>query len=118
MITELPMFQILSAMARHAAETQKVSATNIAHADQPGYKASQIESFDSFLQRVRMGSETGGLDGTFRTNPSDTPAAPNGNTVSLEQELFNSADAMGQHQMALTVYTKSLDLLRTAIGKR
>ena len=38
MISELPMFQILSAMARHAAESQKVSATNIAHADQPGYK--------------------------------------------------------------------------------
>ncbi|MEH6808192.1 MAG: flagellar biosynthesis protein FlgB [Hyphomonas oceanitis] len=118
MISELPMFQILSAMARHAAESQKVSATNISHADQPGYKAAQIESFDTFLDRVRMGSESGGLNGSFRTEAANTPAAPNGNTVSLERELFNSADAMGQHQMALTVYTKSLDLLRTAIGKR
>ena len=118
MISQLPLFEIYGAMARYAAESQKVSATNIAHADQPGYKAAQIESFDTFLDRVRMGSEAGGLEGSFRTKPADTPAAPNGNTVSLEQELFNSADAMGQHQMALSVYTKSLDLLRTAIGKR
>jgi flagellar basal-body rod protein FlgB len=44
--------------------------------------------------------------------------SPNGNSVSLEQEIFNSAEAMGQHSLALSVYTKSMDLLRTAIGRR
>jgi len=44
--------------------------------------------------------------------------SPNGNNVSLEQEVFNSAEAMGQHSLALSVYTKSMDLLRTAIGRR
>ena len=95
MISDLPMFQVLGAMARHAAESQKVSATNIAHADDPGYKAAS----------------------NFKTLLADTQAKPNGNTVSLEQELFSSAEAMGQHNLALTAYTKTLDLLRTAMGK-
>ena len=33
MISQLPLFEIYGAMARYAAEAQKVSATNIAHAD-------------------------------------------------------------------------------------
>jgi flagellar basal-body rod protein FlgB len=39
-------------MARYAAESQKVSAANIAHANDPGYKAQQIESFESYLSRA------------------------------------------------------------------
>jgi flagellar basal-body rod protein FlgB len=32
-------------------------------------------------------------------------------------EMFKSAEAAGQHEQAMTVYSKSLDLLRTALGK-
>ncbi|KJS34526.1 MAG: flagellar basal body rod protein FlgB [Hyphomonas sp. BRH_c22] len=117
MISDLPMFQVLGAMARHAAESQKVSATNIAHADEPGYKAAKIESFEAFIARAASGTEPGGVSASFKTLLADTQAAPNGNTVSLEQELFSSAEAMGQHNLALTAYTKTLDLLRTAMGK-
>ena len=118
MLSELPMFQILGAMARHAAESQKVSATNIAHADEPGYKAAKLESFESFMARAASGNSPDGMSMAFRTVETDTIGSPNGNTVSLEAEMLNSADAMSQHQMALTVYTKSLNLLRTAMGKR
>lgn len=116
MISDLQILNIYSAMARHAAESQKVSATNIAHADTPGYKASEVESFEDFLARaIKAGSAVS--EQGFRVLDSTTPAAPNGNNVSLEQEIFNSADAMGQHNMALTIYSKSIDLLRTALGK-
>jgi flagellar basal-body rod protein FlgB len=112
------MFQILGAMARHAAESQKVSATNIAHANQPGYKAAEVESFEQFMARAASGTAPEGLMAAFKSEEANAPAAPNGNTVNLEHELLSSADAMSQHQLALTVYTKSLDLLRTAMGKR
>lgn len=117
MISNLQIFQIYGAMARHAAESQKVSATNIAHADAPGYKASEIESFEAFLARTMPSGGAGGLETGFKISPSATLSAPNGNNVSLEREIFNSADAMGQHNLALTVYTKSIDLMRTALGK-
>jgi flagellar basal-body rod protein FlgB len=116
MISDLSLFQVYGAMARYAAEAQSVSATNIARANEPGYKAKQIESFDAYLARVSGGADPA-TEG-FRVTDSHNPMAPNGNNVSLEQEVFNSAEAMGQHSMALSVYTKSMDLLRTAIGRR
>ncbi|MEE9381206.1 MAG: flagellar biosynthesis protein FlgB [Hyphomonadaceae bacterium] len=116
MITNLPLFQVYGAMARHSAEGLKVSATNIANADQPGYKAAKVESFEAFLSRTT--AQPRGLSTPFQILTADTPASPNGNSVSLEYEMFASSDALGQHNLALSVYSKSLDLLRTAIGKR
>lgn len=118
MISDLPLFQVYGAMARHAAETQKVSATNIARAAEPGYKAVDIEPFGDFLARTQQASTAEGGGSSFRTMLADNPQSPNGNTVSLEQEVFRSAEAMNQHDMALTVYTKTLELMRTAIGRR
>lgn len=120
MLSDLPLFQVYGAMARHAAETQRVSAANIARADEPGFKAQQIEPFSDYLARAKaQGAESASaLTVPFKVTQANLPASPNGNTVSLETEIFKSADAAGQHNMALTVYTKSLDLMRTAIGKR
>jgi flagellar basal-body rod protein FlgB len=118
MISDLNLLQIYGAMARHAAEAQSVSAANIARVNEPGYKASEIESFQAFLARAALSGAQDPMETSFRTRLADTPSSPNGNTVSLEQEIFNSAEALGQHNLALTVYSKSLDLLRTALGKR
>lgn len=112
------LLQIYGAMARHAAEAQRVSATNVARANEPGYKAMEVESFQDFMARVNSGTATQGLNSSFRVAESNTPISPNGNSVSLEAEAFKSAEAMGQHTLALTVYGKSLDLLRSALGKR
>jgi flagellar basal-body rod protein FlgB len=118
MISQLPLFEIYGAMARYAAESQKVSAANIAHANDPGYKAQQIESFESYLSRAAGGVTHSGLSNTsFKTVDAGTPASPSGNTVSIEMELFKSAEAASQHNQAMTVYSKSLELLRTALGK-
>ncbi|MDP3460925.1 MAG: flagellar biosynthesis protein FlgB [Hyphomonas sp.] len=118
MISDLQLFQVYGAMARYAAEAQSVSATNIARANEPGYKAKEIESFDAYLARVSASGAPDPMAQGFRITNASNPMAPNGNTVSLEQEVFNSAEAMGQHSLAISVYTKSMDLLRTAIGRR
>lgn len=118
MISNLDVFKIYSAMARHAAESQRVAATNISRADEPGFKASQIESFQDYLSRTALEAGAGNGSEGFKTQEILTGAKPNGNTVKIEQEVFRAADAVSQHEMALTVYTKSLDLLRSAIGKK
>ncbi len=119
MITDLKLLQVYSAMAQHATQTQQVSATNISHANEPGYKARDVESFTDYMTRqARMAP--GSADMTrpaFRTGLANTPETLNGNSVNLEREVFRSAEAFGQHEMALSVYTKSLDLLRTALGR-
>ena len=117
MISQLPLFEIYGAMARYAAESQKVSATNIAHADEPGYKAKELESFGAYLSRAANSASHTGLNTSFKVVESGTPVSPSGNSVSIEMEMFRSAEAAGQHEQAMTVYSKSLDLLRTALGK-
>ena len=118
MISDLQVFQVYGAMARYAAEAQSVSATNIARANEPGYKAKEIEPFDAYLARVSASGAADPLAQGFRVTESKNPMSPNGNSVSLEQEIFKSAEAMGQHSLAISVYSKSMDLLRSAIGRR
>lgn len=117
MITNSSVFQIYGAMARHAAEVQRISAENIAHASHPGYTAQRVESFEDYLGRL---SATGNLSGSlsFETSLTDAPAAPNGNNVSVELETFESAGAAGRHQMAMSVYSQSIDLIRLSLGRR
>ena len=60
MLSDMSLFQIYGAMARHAAESQKTSAGNLARANEPGYKAVAVESFADFVARTNNAG--GGLD--------------------------------------------------------
>ena len=118
MLSDLSLFQVYGAMARHAAESQKTSAENLARANEPGYKAVQIESFSDFMERTGPTIEQIDFSQSFEQSLSKMPASPNGNTVSIENEVFRSAEASQQHQMAMTVYSKSLEMMRLALGRR
>lgn len=119
MLSDMSLFQVYGAMARYAAETQQTSAENLARANEPGYKAVEVESFADFMARTSQQPGPLNLTSTaFETRLSAGAASPNGNTVSVEQEVFKSAEALGQHNMALGVYTKSLDLMKLALGRR
>jgi len=43
---------------------------------------------------------------------------PNGNSVSLEDQMMRAASVRQEHDLALGVYAKSLEILRTAVAKR
>ena len=42
---------------------------------------------------------------------------PNGNSVSLEDQMMRAAEVRQEHEMALGVYSKALDILRTTVTK-
>lgn len=44
--------------------------------------------------------------------------SPNGNSVSIEDQMARGARAVADHQMALGVLRKSMDLIRMSIGRR
>nr|WP_233343164.1 flagellar biosynthesis protein FlgB [Hyphomonas sp. Mor2] len=118
MLSDMSLFQIYGAMARHAAEAQKTSAGNLARANEPGYKAVEVESFAEFMARTSHQPDGVDFSQGFEQRLTAGPAAPNGNTVSIEEEVFKSAEAVGKHTMALNVYTKSMDLMKLALGRR
>lgn len=125
MFGKIELMDMAQAMARHAAQRQNVIAGNVANADTPGYKARDLSSFaesyraDTSLRGTRAGHITEAAARTearIRTEPGT--ASPNGNTVSLEDEMVRGLEVKRQHDLALTIYKTSLGILRTSLGRR
>lgn len=127
MYQSLEIFQTASAMARHAGSRQAVVARNIANADTPGFQAQTIAPFQDIYQAdstammrtTRPGHLAGG--GHMFANPTVTAptgsASPNGNTVSLEDELLNAVAISREHNRALSVYRHAMTVLRSSLGR-
>lgn len=126
MYQSLDMFQTASAMARHAGSRQAVVARNIANADTPGFQAQYMAAFQDVYRAdnptTMRATRPGHLAGTTaRSGPavltaSGTPS-PNGNTVSLEDELLQSVAIGREHNRALTIYRHTMTVLRNSLGR-
>lgn len=132
MFGQLEIFQLAQARAQHAGARQAKIATNIAHADTPGYRAEDIKPF---LETYRAEGHQSLSAGTMRTTRSghstntglsvqstkhaviDRPSggSPSGNTVSLEIEMLEAIDADRAHNRAVTIYETALGILRSAL---
>jgi len=127
---DIGILQMSQNLAVYTSSRQSVIAQNIANADTPGYKAQDMASFaDSFReaanmressQPVRAGHIAFGAEGA-RGEIVESSAfgaeSPNGNTVSLEDQLVRAADVKAQHDLALGIYTTSVDILRSGMGR-
>ena len=123
----LAVFRLSGDMARHAGNAQAQIARNIANADTPNYRAKTLEAFDPEIgkagPRVEMAktrpAHVGRADMTKGARLIDrgSEPSPNGNSVSLEEELLSSSEALGDHRKALAIYGHALSVLRSAIGR-
>lgn len=119
MMKDLTLLARASAMARHAAAQHSLIAQNIANADTPQYRAKELKPFDvAFVDAARRGDRTA-RDRLFRAVESEgLESAPNGNNVSIENQMARAVDAQAQHTAAMTIYRKALELMRTAVQNR
>lgn len=124
----LNVLALASRLMGHASARQQVIAENVAHADTPGYRARDLTDFASTLDaapgfsarvtrpgHLPFGADARGFDARLET--AQGAVSPNGNSVSLEDQMTRAAEARQSHQMALGVYSKSMDILRSAIGR-
>lgn len=129
MFNKFQILQMAFGLASHAAARQSAVAGNIAQADTPGYRALDIQSFaDSYqsgqnnihMRATRPQHFDGALShsATPRFFRTDDPVSPNGNSVSLETEMVKASELRHQHELALSVYSTSLNILRTSLGRR
>ena len=131
MFENLKIFSMASALAQHGAARQSIVAENIANADTPGYRARDVASFavaydvgsangPARLQATRPGHHFAGEAESYTAAPREVyrPGAesPNGNNVSIENEIFAAAEASSDHQKALAVYRSALTVLRSSIN--
>lgn len=125
MFEKLELTRMAQTMAAQAGARMGVIAQNVANADTPGYKAMDLPSFaDSY-------AEAGGAMRATRpghVRASDTlmepqvrrdksSGAPNGNSVSLEQEMVKAAGVRQDHEMALAIYRNTSDIIRASLGR-
>lgn len=129
MFAKLELTRMAQAMASHAGARMGVVAQNVAHADTPGYRAKDVASFaDSYrdqggeipLRTTRAGHIGGDTDAgqpPLIIREKSLSGAPNGNSVSLEQEMVKAAQARQDHDMALTIYRNTSSILRASLGR-
>jgi flagellar basal-body rod protein FlgB len=129
MTPDLTLLRLSSQLAAHSAARQTVITENIAHADTPGYRARDIPDFAATLSdgpgisaratrpgHIAFGADANGFEATeIAAIGAETP---NGNSVSLEDQMIRGAELRQSHDLALGVYRKTMDILRTSLGQR
>lgn len=127
MFEKLHLTAVAQAMSSYARARMGLIAQNVAHADTPGYKAMDLPSFAEVyrtapsdgLRQTRPGHLGGAqVDASFQPRRSGGVEAPNGNSVSLEQEMVKAAGVRQDHDMALAIYRNTSDIIRASLGRK
>ena len=132
-VTDLPILGMLRTKMQWHQARQKLIAENVANADMPGFRPRDLAGlrFDA-----ATGEPVGGGSGLARTDAghivpagAEAPGAdprrfkgfeirPSGNGVNLEEEMLKAGDNQSDYQLVASLYQKSLDALKIAVGKR
>ena len=133
-ITDIPILSMLRMRLEWSQTRQKVLAENVANSDTPHYRARDLaplkfeapaEVSPATVSAVSLTrTEDGHLNGfgaaasPFRTqSKGDYEVRPTGNAVNLEDQMMKVAANNMDYQAATAVYTRSLRLIKTALGK-
>lgn len=134
-ITDVPILSMLRTKMNWNQERQKVLAENVANSDTPNFRERDLVAPKFREQGVvraapvtqvalatTEGAHIGGMTmsgTTFRTeSKGNYEIRPTGNSVNLEDEMMKVAANQMDYQAATALYSRSLNLLKTALGKR
>ena len=130
-LTDLPVFQAIKSKMQWHQVRQGVLAENVANADTPAYRAKELEdySFSDHIGRQSFGLETkvtktGHITGMLSAQSAGKveekdmfEVTPSGNNVVLEEQMMKVTANQMDFQAATSIYTKSLGIIRTALGR-
>ena len=104
---------------------QAVLAGNVAHGDTPGFRPRDLAAQDVARGRLALtGTAVGhiaphaGSGGAKPVSASAFETRPNGNAVNLEDEMLKLAETQIEHQVAASLYQRSIAYMRIALGRR
>ena len=134
-ITDLPMLSALRTKMQWHQERQRVLAENISHSDTPNFKPRDLvePKFDAGATGAVTGTmpslamtrtsashmqATGVSENFAMSNRGGYQTRPAGNAVNLEDEMLKVSANQMDYAAATSLYSLSLGLLKTAIGKR
>ena len=132
-ISDLPVLSALRTKMQWHQERQRILAENVSNSDTPNFKPRDLVE-PKFGPTGARGGTMGAL-AMMQTTSGATIAAsaggqsfdvngrvgfetrPAGNAVSLEEEMMKVSANQMDYAAVTSLYTKSLGLLKTAIGK-
>jgi flagellar basal-body rod protein FlgB len=128
-ITDIPILSMLRERMEWHQERQRVLAENVANADTPNYRARDLAPPD-FSHQLQVASlaldrtsplhitAQGSSDSAFAAdNKGRYEVRPRGNTVTHEDEMLKVASNQMDYEAVTSLYTRSLALIKIAIGK-
>ncbi len=134
-INDLPILSALRTKMQWHQERQRVLAENVSNANTPNFKPTDLVEPKFDKQGTNVGGGIGSL-GMMRTSATHISAVggapsfrgdggrsgfltkPAGNAVNLEDQMLKVSANQMDYAAATSLYTRSLGLLKTAIGKR
>lgn len=130
---DIPLLSALSEKMKWHQTRQGLLAENVANAETPGYRGRDLSQF-GFEEHMRNMSVS--MLATTATNPAHLIATgsdggggfgarsiknfevtPEGNGITLEDEMMKVAQNQMDYQTVTSLYTRSLRLIRTALGR-
>lgn len=133
-LNKLTLFGLMKGQMGWLARRQEVLAQNIANADTPGYKPTDLKAFNfqDMVKRQQMQngrglsttspmhfagtrSQTSPFAEAQATAPYET--APNGNAVVLEEQMAKLGETQVQHRLTTELYRKHIGMIKIALGK-
>jgi flagellar basal-body rod protein FlgB len=134
-ISDLPIFSMLRTKMQWHQERQSVLAENVANADTPKFQPRDLKPLD-FGTDAPGGTGGGGAANlklaatdpghiagfpgatTFETRRHKDDTRPAGNAMSLEEGMMKVAQNQMDYQAAVSLYSRSMGLIRTAIASK
>ncbi len=133
-INDLPALSALRTKMQWHQERQRVLAENISNSDTPSFKPRDLvePKFDPKGTNVASGTlgslavtrtsanhiQGSGTGDLFASNRGGYETRPAGNAVNLEDEMMKVSANQMDFAAASSLYSRSLGLLKMAIGKR
>jgi flagellar basal-body rod protein FlgB len=130
-ISDISIFSMLRTRMQWHQERQKVLAENVANADMPKFQPHDLKPLD-FAASAQAGAGGGTLKlaatdpahitssagaTTFATSRNTKyDVRPSGNAVNLEDEMMKVAQNQMDYQAAISLYSRSMGLIRTALN--
>lgn len=135
-----PIFDGMSLAMKNMSEKQRVIAENIANSDTPGFKARTVQSpdFSALVSqygesgstpqvtrpRVMLSSKMSSLGakapqagGTVMLDPNTSETKPDGNNVTLEDQLLNLGQVQADYSAMTNLYRKQIGIMKSALGR-
>jgi flagellar basal-body rod protein FlgB len=129
-ISEIPIFSMLRTRMQWHQERQKLLSENVANSDTPNFRPRDLAPLDFTRGGPRSPSVAlvttdpahlagFGGGGTQFASDGNGPfeIRPAGNGVDHEDQMMRVASNQLDYQMATTLYSRGLTLIKTAIGK-